>query len=129
MISSIFELGWAPRHQVLDLVRWRRRCWNTTSDLFGRCAIAQGRPLNSEHSNLRGLVRQSSWIQIHTDGGVEGQGASAAATITVWFPGKQDNQRTIVCARAILLEPDVTPFYAEACALLEALREFRGLIS
>ena len=123
LIAQIFERGWVPRYHVLDFVRWRRRCWNTTSDILGRCALAQGKPLDSKHSCFLDLVRSAQWIQIHTDGGVDHSGASASVTTTVWKQGPTKCERTLVRAKAMVLEPGATPFFAEACALLEALRD------
>ena len=94
-------------------------------DVLGRCAIAQERPIDTKRSDFRKWCSDAFFVQIHTDGGVEKAGASASATMAVWAKVGDEMKGTIICAKAFLLPPDVTPFYAEACALLEALRDLR----
>ena len=127
-MATIFERGWVPRYHVLDFVRWRRRCWNSTADKIGRCALAQSHPIRCFRTNFKKLISTTKWIQIHTDGGVDDSGASAAFTVTVWFPNGDSVSRQIVSVSADLLEPGVTPLFAEACALLSALRFIRQVV-
>ena len=55
--------------------------------------------------------------QLHSDGGVDEQGASAACTITVWSQTPDGPQGILLALQAKMISDDLTVFFTEALAL------------
>ena len=73
-------------------------------------------------------LSNAQWVQIHTDGGKESGGASAALTIMVWSGIPDKPKREYINIRAEFIADPITPFHAEALTLLCALQDFsKGL--
>ena len=124
IIANFFEKGWNPKYKIGDVVRWRCRALNQAADLAGRYAIKNKGPLAIFAPDYKERLAQAQWIQIHTDGGKEAAGASASLTIMIWTGIPEKPVREYLCVRAEFLTSFVTPFHAEALALLSALRVF-----
>ena len=104
IISKLFERGWTPRYEMCDVVRWRCRALNKTADLAGRYVVARAQSFTISAPNFAETLSETQWVQIHTDGGKERDGASASLTILIWsgiphapqtFPGLCESR---ICA-------------------------------
>ena len=125
-LDVLLGSGWTPRCQMLDVVRWGRRAWNTLADLAGRFAVQRSEGFIFIHPQFKSMLSDFSCFQFHSDGGKSKEGSSAAFSLTVWDTRSQPPTRTLIAICAEFVQMDLSPFHLEVQSLLLAFKFFRS---
>ena len=125
-LDMLLGSGWTPRCQMLDVVRWRRRAWNTLADLAGRFAVQRSEGFLFLHPEFGRFLSDFSCFQFHSDGGKSKDGSSAAFSLTAWDTNTQPPTRTLIAICAEFVHLNFSPFHLEVQSLLLAFKFFHS---